>query len=202
MIGRIRGILLEKRPPSLLVDVNGIAYELDAPLLTCYRLSDLGTEVLLYTHLVVREDAHLLFGFATERERALFRALIRVSSVGPKLALAILSGMEPDEFVNLVRNQDAARLTAVPGVGKKTAERLVMELRDRLLTWDAATVGISDQSGADPIAAEPQGHIQEAISALLSLGYKPQEAKHAVTQAAKHHDRSEDMIRYALRSMI
>lgn len=197
MIGRLRGILLEKTPPQLLVDVNGLAYELEAPMFSFYRLPAVGEQVVLYTHLVVREDAHLLYGFSQEQERALFRTLIKVSAVGPKLALAILSGIEPDAFVDCVMQNDTGSLVRIPGVGKKTAERLVVEMRDRLGDWkSAAGVSVSENI---PLGDKA---VQEAISALLSLGYKPPEARRAVAEAAKQHQTSEALIRHALRSMV
>lgn len=142
MIGRIRGKLLEKQAPELLVDVNGVGYEIQAPMTTIYLLPALGETVELFTHLVVREDAHLLFGFASLRDRTLFRALIKVNGVGPKLALTILSGMDAQDFVRCVRDDDTAGLVRLPGVGKKTAERLLIEMRDRLRDWpiDGLTV--------------------------------------------------------------
>ncbi len=199
MIGRLKGILLEKTPPRLLLDVSGVAYELDAPMFTFYRLPELGQEVILHTHFVVREDAQLLYGFFQERERSLFRNLIKVSGVGPKLALAILSGIEPDNFVHCVMSNDSDSLVRIPGVGKKTAERLVIEMRDRLNDWES-NLGSSTQIAA---AVNPSDKAtQEAISALLSLGYKPFEARRAVTEIANDYHSSEDLIRHALRGMI
>lgn len=199
MIGRLKGILLEKTPPSLLVDVSGVAYELDAPMFTFYRLPEINQEVILHTHLVVREDAQLLYGFSQERERALFRSLIKVSSVGPKLALAILSGIEPDAFVICVMHNDTDSLVRIPGIGKKTAERLIIEMRDRLHDWQPQTPGNTapnlEVSTADKAT-------QEAISALVSLGYKPHEARQAVSQVAPQYQSSEEIIRHALRSML
>ena len=199
MIGRIKGILLEKTPPSLLIDVAGVAYELDAPMFTFYRLPDIGKEVILHTHLVVREDAHLLYGFSKERERALFRSLIKVSSVGPKMALAILSGLEPDSFVNCITHNDTQSLTRIPGVGKKTAERLIIEMRDRLHDWKPDTLAAAH---SEPTAYASNKPTHEAISALLALGYKPNEARQAVSQVADEHQSSEEIIRHALRSML
>ena len=135
MIGRIKGVLLSKKPPVLLVDVHGVGYEIDAPMSTFYQLGETGSDVVLHTHLVVREDAHQLFGFATETERRLFRALIKVTGVGAKMALTILSGSSADEFARYVQDNDTASLTRLPGVGKKTAERLIVEMRDRLTDW-------------------------------------------------------------------
>jgi holliday junction DNA helicase RuvA len=198
MIGRLKGILLEKKPPCLLLDVGGVAYELDAPMFTFYRLADIGQEVILHTHLVVREDAQLLYGFSQERERALFRSLIKVSSIGPKLALAILSGIEPDAFVNCIMHNDAESLIRIPGIGKKTAERLIIEMRDRLQDWkpdNLEHMHLDIQHSTDKAT-------QDAISALVSLGYKPNEARQAVSQTADEHQTSEEIIRHALRSML
>ena len=175
MIGRLRGILLEKHPPGLLVEAGGVGYELEAPMTTFYRLPAVGEEVLLHTHLVVREDAQLLYGFSSREDRALFRELIRISGVGAKMALAILSGMSAEDFARCVREGDAGALTRLPGIGKKTAQRLLVEMRDRL----AGEVG---PAGAPlPAAAPAPGDpLADAVSALVSLGYKPQEASRLV----------------------
>lgn len=199
MIGRLRGTLLEKAPPHLLIDVHGLAYELDAPMFSFYRLPAVGEEVVLYTHLVVREDAHLLYGFSQETERALFRSLIKVSGVGPKLALSILSGIEPDAFVDCVMQDDTDSLVRIPGVGKKTAERLIVEMRDRLADWKTETGAIVQQNTSLESHKKP---VQEATSALMALGYKPAEARRAVSEAAKEHQSSESIIRHALRGML
>src|SRR5690606_8439100 len=174
MIGRIRGKLLEKQAPEILVDVSGVGYEIHAPMTTIYQLPALGEDVELFTHLVVREDAHLLFGFASAQERALFRALIKVNGVGPKLALTILSGMDVQDFVRCVRDGDTAGLVRLPGVGKKTAERLLIEMRDRLRDWHADGVAVGE--GAARLPAGAADHRLDAESALIALGYKPQEA--------------------------
>lgn len=194
MISRIRGKLLEKNPPQLLVEVQGIAYELDAPMFSFYRLPMIGEEVVLFTHFVVREDAQLLYGFTAEKERSLFRNLIKVSAIGPKLALAILSGMEAESFVDCVLKNDVASLVRIPGVGKKTAERLVIEMRDRLGDWQTS-VSPQLNTSENPVN-------QEAISALVALGYKPNEARTAVNQIADEHQSSEELIRHALRNMV
>ncbi len=191
MIGFLRGLILRKQPPHLLIDVQGVGYEVEAPMSTFYNLPEAGAEVMLYTHLVVREDAHNLFGFGTETERHLFRALIRVNGVGPRLALTILSGISVANFVRCVRDNDTAALTRLPGIGKKTAERLVVEMRDRL--EDAATGSSAVTTGGMP----PR---EEALSALVSLGYKPQEASHML-QGIKESDlSSEEFIRRALQN--
>lgn len=204
MIGRIRGILTEKQPPELLVDVQGVGYEVHAPMSTVYQLPDVGREVLLHTHLVVREDAHLLYGFFTTEERHMFRSLIKISGVGPKMALVILSGMAVDEFVRTVRLNDIAALTRMPGVGKKTAERLVVEMKDRLANWHlpASTVFASTDSIA--VGPSAQQMNQDAETALIALGYKPQEAARLIARALKQNpdlDRSEELIRHALKSV-
>ncbi|MCE8019041.1 Holliday junction branch migration protein RuvA [Halomonas sp. MCCC 1A11036] len=177
MIGRLRGTLLEKQPPWLVVDVAGVGYELEASMTTLVALPGTGESVSLYTHLTVREDAHLLFGFAREQERALFRALIKVNGVGPKLALAILSGMDETAFIRCVMEDDAKSLTRLPGVGKKTAERLIIEMRDRFPHWGHP--GAPDLAGATAPTSETrerQDPLADAEAALVSLGYKPTEA--------------------------
>ncbi len=203
MIGRIRGTLIEKQPPELLVEVQGVGYEVHAPMSTMYQLPDAGREVLLHTHLVVREDAHLLYGFFTTEERHMFRSLIKISGVGPKMALAILSGMAVDEFVRTVRLNDIAALTRMPGVGKKTAERLIVEMKDRLTNWNlpATTIAFKDSAAVGPSAQQVS---QDAETALVALGYKPQEAARLIAQALKQNpdlDRSEELIRHALKSV-
>ncbi|MGA9854157.1 MAG: Holliday junction branch migration protein RuvA [Gammaproteobacteria bacterium] len=190
MIGFLRGQVLHRQPPHLLVDVHGVGYEVEAPMSTFYDLPDTGAEVLLYTHLVVREDAHILFGFGTETERRLFRALIRVNGVGPRLALTILSGVSVDSFVRSVRDNDTAALTRLPGIGKKTAERLVVEMRDRL---DEA----AGNRDAGMIDMNPR---EEALSALVSLGYKPQEASRMLQAIPETGISSEEYIRRALQN--
>lgn len=177
MIGRITGILLETQPPWLVVDVAGIGYELEASMTTLVALPGLGERVSLYTHLTVREDAHLLYGFAREQERALFRALIKVNGVGPKLALAILSGMDEDAFVRCVMDDDIKSLTRLPGVGKKTAERLIIEMRDRFPDWQHPGAAATLPSGtALSVSGDTRDPLVDAEAALVSLGYKPTEA--------------------------
>jgi Holliday junction DNA helicase RuvA len=192
LIGFIRGILVGKQPPRLLIDVHGMGYEVEAPMSTFYNLPSLGVELTLHTHLVVREDAHILYGFASDAERRLFRSLIRVNGVGPRLALTILSGASADEFARCVHNGDAAALTRLPGVGKKTAERLVVEMRDRL--GETAT----GRGGA----AEPQAPADEAQSALVALGYKPQEASRMLSRIEAANLSSEELIRRALQAAL
>jgi Holliday junction DNA helicase RuvA len=199
MIGRLRGILLEKQPPQLLLDVGGVGYEISAPMTTFYELPETGNEVILHTHLAVREDAHVLYGFLRETDRALFRNLIKVSGVGPKLALAILSGMSADEFAGCVHSGNSAALTKLPGVGKKTAERLVIEMKDRLKDWQGVTLP-AETAGVTPTAPATDA-VKDAISALVSLGYKPQEASRMVSKLECEGLSSEEVIRLALRSM-
>jgi len=194
MIGRLQGILGEKQPPFLVLEVQGVGYEIEAPMSTFYKLPELGEPVRLYTHLAVREDAHLLYGFISEAERKLFRALIKITGVGPKMALAILSGMDGDTFARCIQQNDLALLTRVPGVGKKTAERLVVEMRDRLGDWGALSAG----SGEKPIAVTSA--LDDAISALIALGYKPQEASKLVHGVAQDGMSSETLIRKALQA--
>jgi holliday junction DNA helicase RuvA len=177
MIGRLRGTLLEKQPPWLVLDVAGVGYELEASMTTLVALPGIGEPVSLYTHLIVRDDAHLLFGFAREQERALFRALIRVNGVGPKLALAILSGMDEAAFIRCVMEDDVKSLTRLPGVGKKTAERLIIEMRDRFPHWEhpgAADASVTPMAGG--VRQERLDPLADAEAALVSLGYKPTEA--------------------------
>ncbi len=198
MIGFLRGLIIKKQPPLLLLDVQGVGYEVEAPMTTFYALPEKDAEVEIYTHLVVRDDAHLLFGFATENERHLFRTLIKVNGVGAKMALTILSGIEADEFALCVQNNDAARLTKLPGVGKKTAERLIVEMRDKLDDLPASTTtaktAVSTQIENDPV--------NEAVSALIGLGYKPPEASRFVLAVASDGMSSEELIREALKNSV
>ncbi|WP_341709035.1 Holliday junction branch migration protein RuvA [Halopseudomonas sp.] len=201
MIGRLSGILLEKQPPHILLDVQGVGYELDAPMSTFYQLPSLGEKVTLHTHMVVREDAQLLYAFADKRGRELFRELIRLNGVGPKLALALMSGMEVDELVMAVQHQDVSALVKIPGVGKKTAERLLIELRDRFKAWDAlpGAVSLAVPSGINSAPIKPSA---DAVSALIALGYKPQEASKAVAAVDEDGLSSEELIRRALKGMV
>ncbi len=204
MIGRIRGVLIEKQATDIVVDVQGVGYEIQAPMSTIYQLPSLGKEILLHTHLVVREDAHLLYGFLSLDERHMFRSLIRISGVGPKMALAILSGMAVDEFVRTVRNNDLAALVRMPGIGKKTAERLVVEMKDRLADWGETAPLATSFATAPHAGLSDRQMSQEAETALVGLGYKPQEAARVIAQVLKLNsdlNRSEELIRLALRSM-
>jgi len=199
MIGQIRGILIHKQPPHLLVDVQGVAYEIEAPMTTFYKLPDTSVEVTLFTHLAIRDDAHLLFGFATHNERSLFRTLIKVNGVGAKMALTILSGMEADHFAQCIRDGDADSLVRLPGVGKKTAERLIIEMRDRLKDWELSSVA---SSTADNAPGQAGRQPDDAVSALVALGYKPQEASRLVYAVATDEMSSEEIIREALKASV
>ena len=200
MIGRLRGQLLVKRPPYLLLEVGGVGYEVEAPMSTFYALPEVGAEVVLHTHLQVREDAHSLFGFAAEAERGLFRELLKVNGVGAKVALAILSGMDAATFSGCVLAADAARLTRLPGIGKKTAERLIIEMRDRL---GALEVGVAPAAApAAGMSAAPVAAEDEAVNALIALGYKPQEASRMVAAVATDDMGTEDLIRQALKAVV
>jgi Holliday junction DNA helicase RuvA len=172
VIGRINGVLLEKNPPQILVDVRGVAYEVDVPMSTFYHLPQTGAEVALYTHLVVREDAHLLYGFGTESERGAFRQLLRISGVGARIALSVLSGLSVAELQQAVSAQDSGRLVKIPGIGKKTAERLLLELRDKL---PAASATSASHAGV----TEPGSDV---LHALTALGYSDKEAGWAIRQ--------------------
>ncbi len=198
MIGLLRGKLLLKQPPDLMLDVNGVGYEVQASMTTFYDLPDLQQEVTLYTHLSVREDAHSLYGFSSQVERDLFRLLLKVNGVGPKMALAIISGMNPQEFRQVVIAGDIQRLSRIPGVGKKTAERLVIELRDRLPKAIAAEQGYTPTVVAAPVVSVSD----EAINALLALGYKPVQASQMIAAYENQGLSVEEMIRQALRASL
>lgn len=195
MIGFLRGRLAAKHPPQLLIDVGGVGYEVEAPMSTFYGLPAVGETLTLLTHLVVREDAHILFGFATEEERQLFRNLLRISGIGAKMALGILSGITVEGFVRCVRTEDTASLVKVPGIGKKTAERLIIEMRDRL---DAAAPGSPGRPGAGGLA----GAQDEAFGALVALGYKPAEATRMLKSVECDGLATEEIIRRALQGTV
>jgi holliday junction DNA helicase RuvA len=199
VIGRLRGEIVAKRPPYLLVEVNGVGYELEAPMSTFYDLPAVGAAVVLHTHLVIREDAHVLYAFAREAERALFRSLLRVSGVGPKMALAILSGMNADEFARCVQRDDTAALSRLPGIGKKTAERLIIEMRDRLGRLDDEAFAVAARPHA--AGAGAPSALEDAVSALIALGYKAPEASRMVRAVSAEGLTSEDLIRAALRAV-
>ncbi len=196
MIGRLTGVLARKEPPALLVDVNGVGYELEAPMTTFYDLPPVGEKVTLFTHLVVREDAHLLYGFSRESQRRLFRDLLKINGVGPRVALAVLSGLSEEEFVRCVQHEDLARLIQVPGIGRKTAERLVIEMRDKL---PSVTEGVAPNEA--PAATTPADPVSEAVSALIALGYKPNEASRVVRTVPAKGLGAEEIIRQALKAM-
>lgn len=199
MIGLIRGRLLAKQPPELLIDVNGVGYEVHVPMTTLYLLPKIGEAVILYTHFVVREDAQLLFGFSDVRERQMFRNLIKVNGVGPKMALAILSGIESNDFVRCVRDNDTATLVRLPGVGKKTAERLLIEMRDRLKDWEIDAGTLAAGTGA---ASGNNDILLEAEAALIALGYKATDASRMVAAVKANVDTCEELIRLALKSTV
>lgn len=195
-------MLLERQPPYLLIEAGGVGYEVQAPMTTFYALPAPGNEVVLYTHLSITENLHQLFGFIAARDRALFRTLIKVNGVGPKMAIAILSGMESDTLARCVRDHNVTALTKVPGIGKKTAERLVVELQDRLANWDAPGVELPE-AGVVSVPPNRQDAYAEAETALIALGYKPAEASKMIAQAGRQQPEAgaEVLIRLALRSM-
>ncbi len=200
MIGRIKGIILEKKAPELLVDVNGIGYEIFAPMSTFYQLPEVGATTTLHTHFVVREDVQQLYGFAKLIERDLFRLLIKVNGVGPKLALAILSSMEPDNFIQCIANNDTASLVRLPGIGKKTAERLIIEIADKLKDWVSGGA-----KGAEPIMMQgnfaAHDSLKDAMSALVTLGYKPQQASQVISKIDTQGLSTEGIIKQALKQL-
>lgn len=203
MIGRIRGALVEKQPPHLLIEASGVGYEVEAPMSVFYQLPETGAEVTLFTHFVVREDAQLLYGFSTRDERELFRTLIKVNGVGPKLGLTLLSGIDADNFVRCVQENDSATLVKLPGVGKKTAERLIIEMKDKLDRWQSAPLleGKPVIAGSE-MAEAARDSEQEAVSALVALGYKPLDASKVVGRIFVEGMKAEDVIRQSLKSMI
>ena len=192
MIGRLKGILIHKQPPWLVVDVNGVGYELEAPMSTFYDLPDAGREVSLFTHYAQKEDAVNLYGFLRESERRLFRDVQKVSGIGAKIALAVLSGASVEDFARLVQTSDVTALTRIPGIGKKTAERMVVELRDRA----------ADLAGVPGATALPGDPLSEAITALQALGYKPADAERMAKKAAAAGDEAPAIIRKALQSAL
>lgn len=200
MIGRLHGVLIAKHPPQLLIDVQGVGYEVEAPMSTFYQLPATGATITLHIHMVVRDDAHLLFGFATERERRLFRTLIKVNGVGPKLALTILSGISADDLVRCLQENDSAALVRLPGVGKKTAERLIVEMRDRL--DDLQSDGVLPVAMAATQAPATRDEERDALSALVALGYKPQEASRLISGVESAGLSSEEIIRAALKQAV
>lgn len=196
MIGRLRGEIVAKQPPRLLLDVNGVGYDLESPMSTFYDLPAVGEQVTLITHFAVREDAQNLYGFLRESDRALFRNLLKVTGVGARMALAILSGMDARRFALCVQQQDITALTRLPGIGKKTAERLVMEMRDRV---DIPAEGLQAKA-AEPMVGAAQGSaLEDAVSALVALGYKPVEANRMARAVDDGATTSEEIIRAALK---
>ncbi|MDY7218773.1 Holliday junction branch migration protein RuvA [Denitrificimonas sp. JX-1] len=203
MIGYLRGTLLEKQPPHVLLDVNGVGYELEVPMTTLFQLPAVNEPLVLHTHLVVREDAQLLYGFYSKRDRALFRELIRLNGVGPKLALALMSGLSVDELIQCVNAEDTSRLMKVPGVGKKTADRLLVELKDRFKNWESTPLAgqTAMEPAKDNAVIQAQNAEHDAVSALIGLGFKPAEASRAVSAVFAEDLSSEDLIRRALKGM-
>ena len=200
MIGRITGVLVEKYAPTLVLESHGVGYEIEAPMSVFYQLPELGAEVTLHTHFVVREDAQLLYGFSNRSERELFRTLIKVNGVGPKLGLTILSGIESEAFVRCVHDGDSARLVKLPGVGKKTAERLIIEMKGKLDQWQPAP--LFDGKPLAEAGAQQAAEVEdEAVSALLALGYKSAQAHKVVKTLYSDGVTSEELIRRALQSM-
>jgi Holliday junction DNA helicase RuvA len=203
VIGRLRGIILEKQPPEVLIEINGVGYEVFMPMSCFYELPDCGQEAVVFTHFVVREDAQLLYGFNNKQERSLFRELIKVNGVGPKLALAILSGMSAQQFVHAVEQEQVSILVKLPGVGKKTAERLVVEMKDRFKGLNGDL--FNNTTDLPPVSSAKNADNDaevEAVSALVALGYKPQEASRLVSKVMKSGSESETLIREALRAAL
>lgn len=199
MIGRLSGQLIQKQPPELLIDVNGVGYEVSAPMSTFYALPELGEKVVLHTHLVVREDAQLLYGFSSESERTLFRILIKINGVGPKLAITILSGIAAEDFIRCIHDGDAAALVRLPGIGKKTAERLIVELKDKVGAENESTSVSGSIGSIDSLPV--QSPIADAVSALISLGYKPNDASKMVRSIETEGLNAEEIIRLSLQGL-
>ena len=200
MIGQIEGTIIEKNPPEILVEVAGITYEILVPMSTLYQLPELGELVRLHTHFSVREDAQTLYGFFDAETKKMFRSLVRVNGVGPKMALGILSGMSVEDFVQAIRNNDSEAMVRMPGVGKKTAERLMIEMRDKMIEW-----GSDDNVGSDLSSQTKSSFTKDAEIAMINLGYKPQQAARAIAQVLKVNPEindSEELIRFSLKSMI
>ena len=200
MIGQIEGTIIEKNPPEILVEVAGITYEILVPMSTLYQLPESGELVRLHTHFSVREDAQTLYGFFDAETKKMFRSLVRVNGVGPKMALGILSGMSVEDFVQAVRNNDSEAMVRMPGIGKKTAERLMIEMRDKMIEW-----GSDDNVGSDLSSQNKSSFTKDAEIAMINLGYKPQQAARAIAQVLKVNPEindSEELIRFSLKSMI
>jgi Holliday junction DNA helicase RuvA len=197
VIGRLRGEIVLKQPPFLMLDVNGVGYEIEAPMSTFYELPAVGENIILFTHLMIRDDAHVLYAFYQEQERLLFRTLLKISGVGGKMALAILSGMNAGEFSLCIQNEDITALVRIPGVGKKTAQRLIIEMKDKLVI-----TGSAQTSSTTAPAAVQESPASEAVSALVALGYRPVEANRLVKSVEAEGLGSEELIRAALQSLI
>lgn len=202
MIGRLKGIVADKQAPELLIDVNGVGYEVQLPLTSFYELPEEGQEAIVYTHFVVREDAQLLYGFSSKQERSLFRLLIKANGVGPKLGLTILSGLTAEQFVTCVEQDDVTTLVKLPGVGKKTAERLLIEMRDRIKALDVAPDFMPKMEIESPLLSNKANEFDDAVSALMALGYSSQQANKAVKAVHQDGLDSESLIRNALKNML
>lgn len=203
MIGRLTGILLEKQPPEILLDVQGVGYEILLPMTSFYHLPECNLPTTLFTHLVIREDAHQLYGFAHKADRTLFRELIKTNGVGPKLALAILSAMSVEEFSYAIEREEVSKLVKIPGVGKKTAERLVVELKGKFKETHTRDFFIeSNRLPVSPSTNQDEPVIQDAISALVALGYRASEAEKTIKRIAKTDLGREQLIREALKAML
>lgn len=202
MIGRLKGIVADKQAPDVLIDVNGVGYEVQLPLTSFYELPDEGQEATVYTHFVVREDAQLLYGFSSKQERSLFRLLIKANGVGPKLGLTILSGLTAEQFVACVEQDDVTTLVKLPGVGKKTAERLLIEMRDRIKALDVAPDFMPKMEMESSLLSKKANGFDDAVSALLALGYSAQQANKAVKAVYEEGAESEVLIRNALKNML
>ncbi len=200
MIGQLRGKLISKTPPEVIVDVAGLGYEVQVPMSTMYELPEVGSDILLHTHFVVRDDAQLLYGFHDLQSKSMFRSLIKVNGVGPKMALGILSSMQADEFVRTVRLNDVSAMVKMPGIGKKTAERLIIEMRDRLDEWGESSTALPRSESQ----LEMSSINRDAETALIGLGYKPVQAARAIALVLKNNPTvadSQELIRLALKSM-
>jgi len=197
MIARLAGTLIHKLPPLMVIDVGGVGYEVEAPLSVFYDLPETGQAVVILTHLSIKDDSHTLYGFSSEAQRTVFRQLLKISGIGAKLALTILSGASSEELARYVAEEDSAALTRLPGIGKKTAERIIIELRDKL---DVIPLASASGPGARPAA--PASAVSEAVTALNALGYKPQESSSMVRAVAEPDMSVEEIIRLALKSMV
>ena len=202
MIGKLKGIIEDKQAPEVLIDCAGVCYEVQMPLTSFYQLPEVGQNAAIYIHFVVREDAQLLYGFANKTERLLFRQLIKTNGVGPKLALTVLSGMSAEQFVSCVMNDDTTTLVKLPGVGKKTAERLIVELRDRLKDWGVEAAASTGVAIPDQIIAAPASAFDDAVSALIALGYTQAQANKAIKAVHSDELGSEELIKQALKAML